>query len=1559
MLKDQGSVEEYQECLELISRLLKTNIDGEAAVSNASAIVAETGNVEIFLDLLDHEDGLIGIMASDLLRDIHSLVPEQLETAIHECPAGMNKLLHRVADRTREEVGNQALVLIQQLTLTNEEMKKTVAFNEGFDILFNIIVQEGGVLDPSVVVEDCLRVCCNILDDSEICQRLFYSMGASWRHTLVGFFDPEQLEKRTKSFLEDEDEPAVSWFDQPTRHTCAVLAMTALINSLGALHPEKHQFILAKEFEGVIVTSAMFWCARNGPVDLIPLALTLLKAIIVGNPETLECVKAAYLIVKPPKKGLHVPHNYETAPLTFGNKLPGSEDRVAISIPSLLAERYLMNDSALLWSNTMREQDTHTPIYGVNYAPNYLEALDVFLSVDPTSAGMILQHVLAPMPPSPDDDAFGDIDTGKPFGSVVLRILIESCNRVLQHLNNTALTVTPSAADISSAQKCANLFTLILIHGGALARELASAVHLSHIVGASLSENVAFLPFILSVLARVVRMPHGHSLSVSLLRLLCAAGAACETSCRLMLENPSNLFVVDLAVLATGEESSYVLYDVHSYSCFFLGTCLQSLPDTQSVAEGAVRRDEGEQVFHVSRKMLLDVIDSKIGLTRFTDVLKRRVNMESKLLAQNVNGDNNKHHALELLRSATFLAFMNSQREAIRKAIYDHYSGALPNSGGGNSAESSALAKIVELQKEEIARLAAQIGASNDGNSSTASSRESTEHLASLEGVIVELKAELTEKMASCDRLKSELVDAAESIISLNAANDTLKLQNMELREATSGQEQSSQSLIFERTELLNKLNVAEQQISVLEMEINAVKQKSLSDAASLMEKDDIISNLKDDLTDANKSWSHKLSIEEAKIRNLQAEIKDLDKRVSIPAEISPLAVDDQCSGLVIELKEQIISLNNDKKKMKEDLDKANRSIKLMEEELKGPIPFEKNRESKIADLESRNSELKKQIWQLEGELEGSKTAAFDGCYNIIEAMKPMVRAVVDSLDDSRLLTIDLDPNRRNSTVGVEALTAFIASDIMTCRDLVEQSLISVMEHGNTAGVFSSTSAEIATLAGLTSWISMIIDCAAAHVNTDAEPVVAPSVTAEIIESLQNEVDEALQSKQDLMDRCGALHEEFSKLKAANDVLRSANASLEDANSEISSRNGTLEAEVAQLQEKVRSLHSSNSSLSTANEIEAATAHLVQELEDMKMQKFSLECNFQIARDAIVTILSCLDKSAETSETIESLTQVLKAEVESIIQFKHSAEAVSKKLNNDIVRYQQNAIIHEDELEELRRQCSDFYERTHEHDELLFKFEQMVNDFSVAEEKIAKFNDIVDKLTSDNRSLANEKERYASIVKEMESKHLNEVRTLNMQIEGLPRLADEVDRLKDVITAKNEKIAEIETSRQSAANINRLQIIELEEKLMLAESEKRDIENRNLSEKEPLAKVVASLRGERDYLKKELQTRDVEVKETASECASLAGRVAGFTAAFEGLQEEFENVREEKDALDKEYYMASQKITELSNSNFLLEANLASKTTEIEELKAFLIFREKELERKHRISVAESFSHTR
>ena len=100
----------------------------------------------------------VGVMSSQILTEIHANNSIKLEKQIHDCPNGMNKLLLRLPDTSREEVRNQSLVLVQQLTLKNEEMKKTVVFNDGFTIIFGIILCEGGCSDGGVVVQDCLNI---------------------------------------------------------------------------------------------------------------------------------------------------------------------------------------------------------------------------------------------------------------------------------------------------------------------------------------------------------------------------------------------------------------------------------------------------------------------------------------------------------------------------------------------------------------------------------------------------------------------------------------------------------------------------------------------------------------------------------------------------------------------------------------------------------------------------------------------------------------------------------------------------------------------------------------------------------------------------------------------------------------------------------------------------------------------------------------------------------------------------------------------------------------------------------------------------------------------------------------------------------------------------------------------------------------------------------------------------------------------------------------------------------------------------------------------------------
>lgn len=58
-------------------------------------------------------------------------------------------------------------------------------------------------------------------------------------------------------------------------------------------------------------------------------------------------------------------------------------------------------------------------------------------------------------------------------------------------------------------------------------------------------------------------------------------------------------------------------------------------------------------------------------------------------------------------------------------------------------------------------------------------------------------------------------------------------------------------------------------------------------------------------------------------------------------------------------LKQRILSLNDELKQNQELLQQKDRKISLLEEVMKSPVPFEKNREKLIQELESRNADLK------------------------------------------------------------------------------------------------------------------------------------------------------------------------------------------------------------------------------------------------------------------------------------------------------------------------------------------------------------------------------------------------------------------------------------------------------------------------------------------------------------------------------------------------------------------------------------------------------------------------
>lgn len=152
-----------------------------------------------------------------------------------------------------------------------------------------------------------------------------------------------------------------------------------------------------------------------------------------------------------------------------------------------------------------------------------------------------------------------------------------------------------------------------------------------------------------------------------------------------MLEDPTNLFVVDLATRAS--EGAGIPSYIQTMSCLFLGCCFESIEDKSN-----------DDI--LSRKSLLNLIDSKVGLSRFSDILKRG---KSDLTSRDIKED---ARSTSINYCPTYKAFYEEKVEAIRSAIFNFYAGV---SGGESKSGNSAESQVIQMQKDHIAQLEEQL----------------------------------------------------------------------------------------------------------------------------------------------------------------------------------------------------------------------------------------------------------------------------------------------------------------------------------------------------------------------------------------------------------------------------------------------------------------------------------------------------------------------------------------------------------------------------------------------------------------------------------------------------------------------------------------------------------------------------------------------------------------------------------------------------------------------------------------------------------------------------------
>ncbi|XP_065910290.1 general vesicular transport factor p115-like [Dysidea avara] len=162
----------------------ETNSPEDLGVQFIEMFIKKQDNVALILNALEEFDFQIRRPAVKLLTALLTVKSGELQDTILVIPLGISRIMELLSD-TREVIRNDGLLLLLQLTTSNSQIQKIIAFENGFETLMGI-VQAEGYSEGGIVVQDCLAVMENLLKSNNSNQSFFRE--ASLITRLVQFF---------------------------------------------------------------------------------------------------------------------------------------------------------------------------------------------------------------------------------------------------------------------------------------------------------------------------------------------------------------------------------------------------------------------------------------------------------------------------------------------------------------------------------------------------------------------------------------------------------------------------------------------------------------------------------------------------------------------------------------------------------------------------------------------------------------------------------------------------------------------------------------------------------------------------------------------------------------------------------------------------------------------------------------------------------------------------------------------------------------------------------------------------------------------------------------------------------------------------------------------------------------------------------------------------------------------------------------------------------------------------------------------------------------------------
>ncbi|KAK2070901.1 hypothetical protein P8C59_005363 [Phyllachora maydis] len=307
---DGEDVDTVKVVLETLLMLFSPNEDSpeaseEIALWLADEFTQRQENIGILLGLLATDDFYSRLYSLQLLSAILAARPERTEESMLDAPLSIPRIVAMLDDR-REAIRNEVVALLTSLTLESVVIQNSVAFESAFERVFNIMNEEGGLLDGGRTVEDCLIFLANLLRLNAPNQSMFREMGFN-----------AQLGRLLETAYRGQDEggePGVApWaLAQRNRNIYALLAVIRLFLVPGAVGTSQNQGAFLKD--RVLENALQLAFTLGIEVPIKSEALTTCADMIRGNARLQESFAGLQILSplptpapeeRPPINGVH------------------------------------------------------------------------------------------------------------------------------------------------------------------------------------------------------------------------------------------------------------------------------------------------------------------------------------------------------------------------------------------------------------------------------------------------------------------------------------------------------------------------------------------------------------------------------------------------------------------------------------------------------------------------------------------------------------------------------------------------------------------------------------------------------------------------------------------------------------------------------------------------------------------------------------------------------------------------------------------------------------------------------------------------------------------------------------------------------------------------------------------------------------------------------------------------------------------------------------------------------------------------------------------------------